>query len=420
MSNGTPARPALLPASSYRRGSWVLARLAIQNLGRRPARTAMLALTVAVGVAAVFTAVTLRHAIQESLDVGFSRMGADLMVVPRQTRVNLTSALLTVEPAPHTLDARLAEEVSRLPGVDRVAPQRHYHLQFRAGSHLHEVDLIAFDPARDFTVLPWLQDQLDGPLRTGDVIVGARRDEALGSEVRLAGQPLHVRGRLGVTGVGPFDRSFFVTFDTAAALAETSRTSPAGAGIDGEVDRVSALLVRLNVGSTPEQARFAIAQMPEVKVVAGTSLFTSVRHMLTALLRGAVVFTVLVLLMTVLSVGVMFSAILAERRAELGMLLAVGTRRGQLVRLILSEAVVVTSLGGLGGLVVGGCLLLLFLRSLGYWFETVGAPFLWPAARVLALYALGCVLLALSVGLLGAIVPAWRASRQEPYELVRG
>lgn len=399
--------------------SWLFGRLAVQNLGRRPARTAMLALTVAVGVAAVFTAVTLRRAIEDSMAVGFSRMGADLLVVPRETRVNLTSALLTVEPTPHTLDAGLADEVGRLPGVDLVAPQRHYHLSLRTGAHLHETDLIAFDPARDFTVLPWLKEKLDRPLRQGDVILGARRDEALGSQVTLSGQPLQVYGRLGLTGVGPFDRSFFVTFDTATAMAEAGRSLPPGEGIDGDPAKVSALLVRLAVGATPEQVRFAIAQTPDVKVVAGTSLFTSVRQVLTALLQGAVAFTALVLLVTVLSVGVMFSAILAERRAELGLLLAVGTRRRQLMRLILAEAVIVTTLGGLGGLLLGGGLLLLFQRSLGYYFETVSVPFLWPPPSVLALYALGCGLLAAGVGLVGAAAPAWRASRQEPYELIR-
>jgi putative ABC transport system permease protein len=397
----------------------LFSRLAVQNLGRRPARTAMLALTVGVGVAAVFSAVTLRRAIQGSMAVGFSRMGADLLVVPRETRVNLTSALLTVEPTPHTLDAHLADEVARLPGVDRVAPQRCYRLSMPVGGHLQETDLIAFDPARDFTVLPWLQESLDRPLQKGDVILGARRDEALGSELPLSGQPLHVYGRLGLSGVGPFDRSLFVTFDTAAGMAEGPRPLSPGEGIDGSPDKVSALLVRLDVGATPEQVRFAIARMPGVKVVAGTSLFTSVRQVLTALLEGAVVFTALVLLVTVLSVGVMFSAILAERRAELGLLLAVGTRRRQLVRLILAEAAIVTTLGGLGGLLLGGGLLLLFRRSLGYYFETVGVPFLWPPSSVLALYALGCALLAAGVGLVGAAAPAWRASRQDPYDLVR-
>ena len=398
---------------------WLFTRLAVQNLGRRPARAALLALTVAVGVAAVFTAVTLRRAIQASMAVGFSRLGADLLVVPRATRVNLTSALLTVEPTTHTLDAALADEVGRLPGVARVAPQAHCRLQVSAGGHLQDVDVIAFDPARDFTVLPWLQQKLDRPLRPGDVIVGARRDEALGSELTLSGQSLHVWGRLGLTGVGPFDRSFFVTFDTAAAMADMGRSLPRGQGLAYDPDKVSALLVRLEVGATPEHVRFAIAQMPGVKVAAGTSLLTSVRQVLTALLEGAVAFTALLLLVTVLSVGMMFSAILAERRAELGLLLAVGTRRRQLLHLILTEAVIVTTLGGLGGLLLGGGLLLLFQRSLGHYFETVGVPFLWPPIAVLAAYAVGCAVLAAGVGLVGAAVPAWRASREDPYELVR-
>jgi putative ABC transport system permease protein len=399
--------------------SWLFSRLAVQNLGRRPVRSTMLALMVAVGVAAVFTAVILRGIIQDSMAVGFSRMGADLIVVPRATRVNLTSALLTVEPTPHTLDSHLADEIGRLSGVNVVAPQRHYRLQLRTGVHLHQADLIVFDPARDFTVLPWLKERLDRPLRHGDVIVGARRDEALGSQITLAGQPLEVYGRLGATGVGPFDGSFFITFAGAAALAETSRTLAEDEHIDGNPDKASALLIRLDIGATPEEVRFAVSQMPDVKVVAGTSLFTSVRQVLTALLQSAVVLTVLVLFVTVLSVGVMFSAIIAERRAELGLLLALGTPRRQLVRLILAEAMIVTTLGGLGGLLLGTGLLLLYRRSLGYYLETVDVPVLWPAPGVVALTALGCGLLATCVGLVGAAVPAWRASRQEPYELVR-
>jgi putative ABC transport system permease protein len=238
--------------------------------------------------------------------------------------------------------------------------------------------------------------------------------------VTLAGQPLTVYGRLAVTGVGPFDGSFFVIFDTAAAMAETGGAPGPREHIDGSQDKVSALLVRLGVGATPEDLRFAIAQMPDVKVVGGASLVTSVRQVLTALLRSSVVLTVLVLLVTVLSVSVMFSAILTERQAELGLLLAVGTRRRQLIRLILAEAVIVTTLGGLGGLLLGGGLLILFRRSLGYYFETVEVPFLWPAPSAVALYALGCGLLAACVGLVGAAVPAWRASRREPYELMHG
>ena len=37
-------------------------------------------------------------ALQEGIATSFSRMGADLIVVPRATLVNITSSLLTVQP----------------------------------------------------------------------------------------------------------------------------------------------------------------------------------------------------------------------------------------------------------------------------------------------------------------------------------
>src|SRR5262245_37066364 len=121
---------------------FLLARLAMQNLARRPTRTALLALTVAVAVAAVFASVVLREAVQGSRDVGFARMGAGLVVVPREALVHLTPALLTVEPSPHTLDAGVIDEVARLPGVQRVAPQRAFRWSVVSGEHEHEIDLI--------------------------------------------------------------------------------------------------------------------------------------------------------------------------------------------------------------------------------------------------------------------------------------
>jgi putative ABC transport system permease protein len=357
---------------------------------------------VAVSAAAVFAALTVKRAVEDSLARGFSRMGADLLVVPRETLVNLAAALLTAEPTDHTLPAGLADEVARLPGVDLVAPQRSSRAPVTAGAHAHDADVVAFDAARDFTVFPWLQEKADRLFRAGDLIVGGRREEAVGTEILVGGKPFIVYGRLGLTGVGPFDRSLFVAFDAEDA------------------GPVSALLVRLQVGATPEQVRFAIARTPGVKVVAGTTVFTSTRHALTAVLGATVFFTALMLLASAVMVGVLFSAILAERRRELGLLLAVGARRPQLVRMILTEAALTTGLGGVCGLALGAALLLGFRRSLGYYFETVNVAFGWPPAGTVAVYGAGCVAAAAVVGLLGAALPAWQASGREPYELVRG
>ena len=71
-------------------------------------------------------------------------------------------------------------------------------------------------------------------------------------------------------------------------------------------------------------------------------------------------------------------------------------------------------------MLLGVGLLLLYRRSAGYYFETVRVRFAWPSPGTMAAIAVGCVLLAAGVGLLGVAVPAWRAGRREPHELIRG
>jgi putative ABC transport system permease protein len=399
--------------------SSLFVRLAVQHLGHRPVRTALLALAVAVGGGAVFTGSVLRQAIQDSTGVSLNRLGADLMVVPRDTTVNLSAALLTVEPTPHTFDAATAEEVARLPGVQVAAPQRYFALPVAGGPH-EEEGLIAFDPARDFTVLPWLEEKLDRPLRSGDVIVGGRRGEAVGGEVRLFGRAFPVYGRLALTGVGPFERSLFVSFETAADVAAAAREKTGRAVLDASPGRASAVLVRLRAGATPEQFRFAAARLPGVQVVAGNGLSTSVRQGISTVLGGAVLFTALGLLTTALMVGALYTGLLTERRRELGLLLAVGMRPGQMVRLILAEAALTTGLGGVCGVILGAAGLVLSQRSLGYYLATYQVPFALPPLRDLVGTGLVSAVLCCAVGLAGALLPAWRAGRREPYELVRG
>ena len=69
-------------AAEIRGARWLLISLALQNLGRRKARSLLLITSVAIGSAVVFTGATLMQSIDRSMSVGFTRMGADMMVVP--------------------------------------------------------------------------------------------------------------------------------------------------------------------------------------------------------------------------------------------------------------------------------------------------------------------------------------------------
>ncbi len=403
----------------------LLASLALQNLGRRKARSLLLIMAVAVASGVVFTGATLMRSIDSSMAVGFTRLGADMMAVPEGALTNITAALLTVEPTDLVLDQDLFAKAG-IASVSRAAPQKIARVEHSGiGSHHDSVDLIGFDPALDFTVRPWLVEKINRDMRPGDVILGAARDAPLGSELLIFGKPHTVYGRLGKTGVGTHERGVFMTFDTLEALAGSIHGHGHGHGGGPpavlQKGKVSGFLVELAPGATPLQARFAIlSTLKGVKVVTGDSTMSGIRQGLAALLNGILALMVLMFASTALMVSVLFSAIVTERRGELGLLKAIGARRGQIVGMMVIEAVIATGAGGVLGVALGVLVLRLYERSLVYYLENIGVPFVWLDGPRIVIVAVAAVVMASIIGALGSLYPAWRASRRDPYDLVRG
>jgi putative ABC transport system permease protein len=398
---------------------WLLLSLALQNLGRRKARSLLLIAAVALGSGVVFTGAVLMQSIDRSMAVGFTRLGADMMVVPEGALTNITASLLVVEPSELVLDADVLAK-ARLTSLGRIAAQKIVRVEHSGiGSHHETADLIGFEPAQDFTVQPWLVEKLNRPLQQGDVILGAARDGVLGSQLLIFGKPHVVYGRLGRTGVGTHERGVFMSFATLDALGEAI----GGHGTKPAVlapGKVSGFLAELAPGATPLQARFAIlSNVKGVKIVAGDTTLSGIRQGLAALLDGILALMVLMFASMALMVSVLFSAIVTERRSELGLLKAIGARRGQVLGVMVTEAMLATGIGGILGVVLGVLVMRLFERSLVYYLENVGVPFLWVDLPRTIAFAVGAIVLACAIGVAGVLYPAWRASRRDAYDLVR-
>jgi putative ABC transport system permease protein len=354
-------------------------------------------------------------------------------VVPRATLVNITASLLTVQPTDETLPADLAKRIAAIPGVARVAPQR----IVPALVEDRRANLIAFDPARDFSVLTWLGQHQPGPVV--GLLAGDALDAKPGATLSVCGLPLPVSGRLGRTGIGPFDESYFLSFDALAEVVSFCRGSGArtvGTGSpqrtrpptdphaelcspELRLDRVSAFLLQLSPGARVDQVKFGLAQLPGVRIVEGNAVLTSARQALSTLLIGLAAFAALGLLALLILLSLLFSAIVQERYREVGLLRAMGAKPGQVMTIILGEAAIITGLGGLAGLGFGVAVLLTFARSLGFYFGLLGIPFTWPPAAVLQAGAIVAIVLSAILGLVGAFVPAWRARRAAPYDLIQ-
>ena len=399
----------------------LLANLALQNLGRRKARSLLLIAAVAIGSGVVFTGATLMRSIDDSMAVGFTRLGADMMVVPEGALTNITAALLTVEPTDLVLDADVLAR-AHIASLGRIAPQKIVRVEHSGvGGHHDLVDLIGIDPARDFTIQPWLKDKLNRDLRAGDVILGAGRDAPLGSQLLIFGKPHLVYGKLGRTGVGTHERGVFMSFATLEALAGSIPQHGDARPAVLSLGKVTGFLVELAPGATALQARFAIlSAVKGAKVVTGDSSLSGIRQGLAALLQGILALMVLMFASMAVMVSVLFSAIVTERRGELGLLKAIGARRAQLVGMMVVEAVIATGVGGVLGVALGVLVMRLYERSLVYYLDNIGVPFVWLDLPQTVAYAAAAIVLASAIGALGALYPAWRASRRDAYELVRG
>src|SRR5262247_4702213 len=164
-----------------RQDRWLLIRLAAQNVGRRRVRAMFLGAAVMLGVGIAFASFVAGWALWQGMAQSFSRMGADLVVVPRGTLVNITASLLTVQPTDATLPADLAQRIAAVPGIAGVAPQRIVPALVEG----HNANLIAFDPAQDFSVLSWVEARQAGTLE--GLIAGGALPARLGETLSVCG-----------------------------------------------------------------------------------------------------------------------------------------------------------------------------------------------------------------------------------------
>jgi putative ABC transport system permease protein len=183
--------------------------------------------------------------------------------------------------------------------------------------------------------------------------------------------------------------------------------------------RVSAFLIELAPGASPEQVKFALGQIPGIKVLTGNATFTASRQALGGLFWGVGAVAGLLYLALLFLVCLLFSAIVQERYREVGLLKAMGARPAQIMYVILIEAGLITGLGGVFGLGFGFSLILLFVRSFGVSFASSGISFAWPADSSLAAAGLASLACAILIGVGGAFVPAWRARNMEPYLMIQ-
>ncbi|HSB07967.1 MAG TPA: ABC transporter permease [Blastocatellia bacterium] len=243
---------------------------------------------------------------------------------------------------------------------------------------------------------------------------------AVGKTVKLNGHPLTIIGVLPESFTGT---ESILKLDMYLPLGLEDQLEPASAGwLKNRNDTGLRVMGRLKPGASLEQARAAVgvlaSQLQQEYPVTnkGVSFFaaleTNARPVISiadSIPRIAGVFSALVALVLLIACANVANLTLARataRQKEIAIRLALGASRARIIRLMLSESMVLSFLGGCGGLVLA-----LWATD---WLASIrvstDAPVnfnLRPDWRVLAF----SVLVALVAGLVSGVAPAFQTSR---------
>ena len=384
-----------------------LARLPWMNLRGYPVRSGILAFFSMLMAMVMFGGTLIVCGIDRGLGTVESRLGADIMVTPADASSDFDAQafLVGAEPSYFYMDEGVAGEVAGVDGVGAASPQL-FLATARASCCSGRYQVIAFDPATDFTIQPWISDT-SGASSLGDmeVVVGANVGVSDPENFSLFGHKLRVVAQFDQTG-STLDNAVYANFDTARILIDSSLEKGLNKYTSLDTDHIiSSVMVRVEPGRDVNAVASDIAaRVPGVSVATSTTLVSGISRSLDNTSRTVTTLIALVWGVGLVMMTLMFVMMVVERKREFGTLLVVGAHRRLVSRVIALEAVILNAAGGALGILISGVLIVSFS---GLVQQTIGIGFLVPSLAVIA--ALVALVLA-SMGLV-AIVSSWIALR---------
>jgi putative ABC transport system permease protein len=378
-----------------------------------PLRTVLLMLAMAIGVAAVVVLTALGDGARRYVVREFSALGSNLVVVlPGRTATGGINPGSAVTSTPRDLTVNDARELRRAPGVLHVAPIAVGTSEISVGGRLRGTMVVGataeFIEVRRFTLAQgrFLPDE-DWERGSSVMVLGAKlrsdlfgSGPALGQFARIGDRRFRVIGVLASTGAGlGMNTDELAIVPVAQAQAMFNTNSLFRILVEA---RSRALLEPVK-----QQALATIKQRhggeEDVTVITQDAVLATFDRLLTTLTLGVAGIAAISLAVAgILVMNVMLVSV-AQRRAEIGLMKALGGSQGTIRTLFLVEAALLSLAGAVGGFLIGHA---------GAWVIRAMYPTLPaypPDWAVLAALAT-----ALVTGVLFGVMPAQRAARLDP------
>ena len=396
---------------------WETIILALREIRRNVMRSSLTVLGIVIGVAAVITMITLGGGATAQVKAEIS---------------SLRSNMLQIRPGQHKrgpggtrsqanmFEAKDTEAITReISGLEAVAPSVSTSMQAIAGNKNWSTTVMgstngflkmrdwALESGRSFTNAEMLSGRAVCILGTTvrNELFGST--DPLGATIRLQKLSCQVVGVLGSKGQSSFgnDQDDFVfipvrTFQRRIAGNNDVRDIYISANdgistteVKASIERLMRERRRITAGKDDD---FHVMDMQEI-----VSTLTGTTRILTALLAAVSLLVGGIGIVHIMLVSV------TERTREIGIRLAIGALEREVLMQFLIEAVVLSTFGGLFGIIVG-----LLASSVGAYM--LGMPFILNTKIIVIAFVFSA-----AVGVVFGFFPAQKAARLDPIEALR-
>jgi putative ABC transport system permease protein len=393
-------------------------RLAWRNLTMRKVRTGLTVFSIAVAVAVLYTLLSFNKGYAASLKQQLQQMGVHLLAVPPGCPFEAASLLLKGGKPPTFLGEQALARMAEVSGIEIMAPG------FMSAIMRDErTDIYYGMDRRTVQLKNWWQlkpggtwfsdDQEDGIVLGSDaavteLVINQQSDPFKpGQELWIPelNRALKVMGILEPTGTQD-DGFFYVPIRVAQKIFD-------------KPGKVTVVAMRLQDPSRAGAIGEQLQKVEGVEVITMSELLGSQQRMMES--ARMLVMSIVLIAVAISAIGVLNTVLMSvfERTREIGIMRATGASKSHIFGLIWLETLLLTSAGGVVGVLaaVGGAGMMerLVVSALSnVKFVTVNAHSQLASfdPRILVM----TLQFVLGVGLLAGLYPAYRASRQEPIE----
>ncbi len=382
--------------------------IAVNNLKIRKTKMFFLILGIVLGITTVVTLTSITLAMQEQLESNFEAMGMRVLVTPVSKSLSLSYNGVSVASGTSYQSSTIPQDVAeslkefRTQGVSVIAPKL-----VQPAEVMSDRGLVAgVDFESEIKIKPYWG--LDGQVpRENEIMLGSVAATKLGlsrgDAAVVEGKQFKVSAVLNETGTSE-DKLIFMNLDQAQRLFDRA----------GELSFIELSVVNSTGEETETAAQKTIAvlknKFAEVNITPIKGQAQARREVVERFAKFTILVSAVVLFIGCLIVLTTMMSSVKERTREIGIFRAIGFRQSHIIKIILTEAIIISFIGGIIGYVAG----ILLAKVASPFIAQIDVEISWS-------FGLGATAILVSslVGLVASAYPAYQAAKLDPVEAFR-